>query len=66
MVAVAVDGPLRENDVGSFGCKGARESLVMWRIDDRAAVYLAGKSGSGFKRQTSVLGFRGPNGGAAV
>ena len=50
MVAVTVNRPLRENHVGFFGYEDPREGLVMWDVDNRAGVYLAGKSGPGFQR----------------
>lgn len=66
MVAVPVDGPLGEHHVGIFAGEKAREALIVWGIDDRAAVVLAGKNGARFQTSTSSLGFGGANGAAAV
>jgi hypothetical protein len=63
MVAVAVDGPLGEYYIGAFRSEHASESLIVRGIDDRAAVVLAGESGTGLKTLTSIQGFGGADGG---
>src|ERR1039457_4022556 len=66
MVAVTIDGPLREYDIRPFRGQQAREILVVWGIDDRPAVVLTGENGAGLETLTSLPGFGGANGATAV
>ena len=59
MGAVMVDGPLREDDVGLFGGKEAREAIVVRRIDNGLPVDLVGERGAGFQDLAGILRFGG-------
>ena len=66
MVAVTVDGPLGEYHIGALDREHASESVIVRGIDDGAAVVLAGESGTGLKNLTSLPGFGGADGCAAL
>ena len=65
MVAVTVDGPLREHNIGALRGQHASESLIARRIDHGAAVVLAGESGTGLKNLAGLPSFGGADGGTA-
>src|ERR1019366_1915681 len=65
MVAVAVDGPLREYHVRAFRGEYASEGLIVCSVDDCAAVVLAGKSGPCIETLTGFPGFGGADDGTA-
>jgi hypothetical protein len=65
MVAVLVDRPLGKDHIRAFRREHATESLVMFGIDDRAAVVLAGERGARFETFASLLGFGGADSGAS-
>jgi len=66
MVAMAIDGPVGEDDVGGFGVEDTGEGVVMSGIDGGAAVVLAGERRPGVEDAASTLGFGGANSGTAV
>ena len=66
MVAVPVDGPMGEDDVGLFRGEQAREAVIVKRVDDGAAVDLVGEGGVGFQDAAGTPGFSRADGGAAV
>ena len=66
MIAVAVDGPVGEDDIGVFGGEQASERFVVCGIDDGAAVVLAGEGGAGLQSLAGLLGFGGADGGTAI
>jgi hypothetical protein len=66
MVPVTIDGPLSEDHIGPFPVQKACEGLIVWGIDDRAAVDLSHESGNRFETLTSLLGFGGAYGGTTV
>ena len=49
MVAVPVDGPLREEHVGLLFREQVREAIVVLRIDNRSAVDLIGEGSASFR-----------------
>jgi hypothetical protein len=65
MVSVLVDGPLGKNHIRAFRREHATESLVVFGIDDRAAVVLAGERGARLETFASLLGFGGADSGAS-
>jgi hypothetical protein len=61
MVAVTIDGPLGEYDVGIFDSQGTSEILIMRGIHKTTAIILTGKSRVRSEDMTCSLGFGGPN-----
>jgi hypothetical protein len=66
MVAMPVNGPLREYDVGIFRGQGACERLVVFVIDDGTAIVLSGEDGAGLENLTRLARFGGPDGAALI
>ena len=66
MIAMVIDGPLREKNVRLFGIEHTTESLVVGVIDDGPRIVLPGESGARFQDSACFLGFSGANGGAAA
>ena len=64
MVAVVVDGPVGEDDVGVLGGEELGERLVVAVVDDGLAVDLIGEDGAGVEDLADLLGFGGADGGA--
>jgi hypothetical protein len=58
MVAMAVDGPLGEYHIGAFRSEHASESLIVWGVNESAAVVLAGESGTGLNSSSTVCSRR--------
>lgn len=59
MIAVRINGSLREYQVGRFPIENAEKFFVMRWIDDGAAVMLAHKNWTSFQDGTSFLSFTG-------
>ena len=64
MVAVFVDGPVGEDDVGVFGCEEFGEFLIMGVIDNGLSVDLFREDRVGLEDLTGLFGFGGANAGA--
>ncbi len=64
MVAVVVNGPVGEDDVGILGSEELGELRVVSVVDDGLAVDLIGEDCSGVEDLAGFLGFFGADGGA--
>ena len=61
MVAVLIDGPLREQNVRVFRIEQFAEGGILFSIDDGLAVVLAGKERSGFEDLARLVCFGSAN-----
>ncbi len=66
MIAMMIDGPMRENHVRPFGIQLPPELLVMGVVQHGAAIVLPGKSGTGLENSTRFLRFGGTDPSALV
>lgn len=64
VVAMVVDGPVGEEDVGVLGGEKLSELLVMGVVDDGLAIDLFGVNGRGVEDLAGFLRFGGADGGA--
>lgn len=62
MVAMRVDGPVGEDDVGMLCLQNLAKVSVTRAVDFGVAVNLSGKYRARFQNRAGFLGFRGPNG----
>src|SRR5678815_1973180 len=58
MIAVAIDGPVRKQDVGLFGLDEFSKLIIAGVVDDRMAIALGGEDGSRLQNAAGFLGFR--------
>jgi hypothetical protein len=66
MVAVMVDGPLRQHHIGLLRSEQPAESLIMRVIDNGPSIVLAGETGPRSKALAGLLGFAGADSGTAI
>ena len=59
MIAVGIDRPLGEDQVGGFGGEEAGKFVVVRGIDDGAAIVLGGEDGARFQDGAGFFGFGG-------
>ena len=66
MIAVAVDGPMRKQDVGLLGLKQFSELIIAGVIHDRVTVALGGEDRARLQNATSFLRLRDTHGAAFI
>jgi hypothetical protein len=64
VIAMLVNGPLRENDVWLLGVEQALEVLVMGAVNNGVAIDLSRENRTGFQNLAGLLRFGGPDGSA--